>query len=152
MELHTIRARLTAGLLNKAQRGELALMLPIGLVRDASAVVLKTPDLEVQARLDLIFSTFLQVGSAAKTLTHFNRNSLKLPRRGRFGQTCWRSPTIAAALAERQFEQCDGDGNIEGSRLATPQAVTAFFKAIGPAELKSMGVAGMYWQIGVPCC
>ena len=98
MELHTIRARLTAGLLNKAQRGELALALPIGLVRDVSAVVLKIPDLEVQARLDLIFSTFLQVGSAAKTLTHFNRNGLKVPRRGRFGQTCWRSPTIAAIL------------------------------------------------------
>ena len=98
MELHTIRARLTAGLLNKAQRGELALTLPIGLVRDVSAVVLKIPDLEVQARLDLIFSTFLQIGSASKTLAHFNRNGLKLPRRGRFGQTCWRSPTIAAIL------------------------------------------------------
>ncbi len=35
LELHTIRARMTAGLLNKAQRGELALSLPIGLVRDA---------------------------------------------------------------------------------------------------------------------
>ncbi len=34
MELHTIKARLTAGILNKAQRGELALSLPVGLVRD----------------------------------------------------------------------------------------------------------------------
>ncbi len=33
MELHTLRARLTAGLINKAQRGELALMLPIGRSR-----------------------------------------------------------------------------------------------------------------------
>src|SRR5262245_56497970 len=33
LELHTLRARLTAGLLNKAQRGELALSMPIGLVR-----------------------------------------------------------------------------------------------------------------------
>jgi len=32
-ELHTIRARLSAGLLNKAARGELALQLPVGLVR-----------------------------------------------------------------------------------------------------------------------
>ena len=30
MELHTIRGRMTAGLLNKAQRGELALRLPVG--------------------------------------------------------------------------------------------------------------------------
>jgi len=42
LELHTIRARLTAGLLNKAERGELAIKLPVGLVRDPSGVVQKT--------------------------------------------------------------------------------------------------------------
>jgi DNA invertase Pin-like site-specific DNA recombinase len=46
MELHTIRARMRAGLLNKAQRGELAVKLPVGLVRDASGLVVKNPDLE----------------------------------------------------------------------------------------------------------
>ena len=45
VELHTLRARLTAGLLKEAERGELALMLPIGLVRDAGGVVVKHPDL-----------------------------------------------------------------------------------------------------------
>src|SRR6187455_1183036 len=49
LELHTIRARLTAGLLNKAQRGELALTLPIGLVRDPLGRVFKHPDQEVQS-------------------------------------------------------------------------------------------------------
>jgi DNA invertase Pin-like site-specific DNA recombinase len=34
MELHTIRARMHAGLLNKAQRSDLALQLPVGLMRD----------------------------------------------------------------------------------------------------------------------
>jgi DNA invertase Pin-like site-specific DNA recombinase len=34
MELHTIKTRMHAGLLNKAERGDLALHLPIGLVRD----------------------------------------------------------------------------------------------------------------------
>src|SRR3712207_1947027 len=38
MELHTIRCRLTSGLLAKAGRGELALQLPTGLVRDPSGV------------------------------------------------------------------------------------------------------------------
>src|SRR6185503_2201619 len=52
MELYTIRARLTAGLLNKAQRGELALTLPVGLVRDADGIVRKHPNLEVQQRLE----------------------------------------------------------------------------------------------------
>jgi DNA invertase Pin-like site-specific DNA recombinase len=41
LELHTIRARLTAGLLNKAGRGELAMTLPTGLVRDPSGQVVK---------------------------------------------------------------------------------------------------------------
>jgi DNA invertase Pin-like site-specific DNA recombinase len=37
LELHTIRARLTAGLLSKAQRGELALTSPTGLIREPSS-------------------------------------------------------------------------------------------------------------------
>jgi DNA invertase Pin-like site-specific DNA recombinase len=58
MELYTIRARMTAGLLNKAQRGELALSLPVGLVRDVDGMVRKEPNLEVQQRLEVVFSTF----------------------------------------------------------------------------------------------
>src|SRR5215470_6284974 len=41
LELHTIRARLTAGIFSKAQRGELELKLPTGLVRLESGVVVK---------------------------------------------------------------------------------------------------------------
>src|SRR5947209_5035820 len=61
LELHTIRARLTAGLLSKAQRGELALQLPIGLIRDSLGRVSKHPNQEVQSRLELVFTTFSQV-------------------------------------------------------------------------------------------
>jgi hypothetical protein len=97
--LHTIRARLTAGLLNKAARGELALMiLPVGLVRDAGGVVVKNPDREVQARLDLIFATFLRVRSASQVLRVLNERGLSIPRRGRFGDPVWRPPTVAAIL------------------------------------------------------
>jgi DNA invertase Pin-like site-specific DNA recombinase len=98
VELHTIRARLTAGLLNKAARGELALILPVGLVREAGGVVVKNPDREVQARLDLIFTTFLRVRSASQVLRAFNERGLSIPRRGRFGETVWRPPTVAAIL------------------------------------------------------
>ena len=100
VELHTIRARLTTGLLNKAARGDLALILPAGLVREAGGVVVvKNPDREVQARLDLIFATFLRVGSASKVLRALNERGLSIPRRGRFGDTVWRSPTVPAILA-----------------------------------------------------
>jgi DNA invertase Pin-like site-specific DNA recombinase len=98
MELHTIRARLTAGLLNKAERGDLALLLPVGLVRDAAGVVAKDPDREVQARLDLVFATFLRVRSASQVLRHFNEGGLTLPRRSRLGGAVWRPPSIAGIL------------------------------------------------------
>src|SRR5207248_7003542 len=80
LELHTIKARMTAGLLNKAQRGELALSLPIGLVRNAIGKVHKDPNREVQDRLALIFPTFLRVRSANKVVQFLNRNDLLLPR------------------------------------------------------------------------
>jgi DNA invertase Pin-like site-specific DNA recombinase len=98
MELHTIRARMTAGLLNKANRGELALQLPVGLVRDDSGKALKDPNLEVQEHIDLIFTTFLQRKSACKVLRFFNEHDLFLPRRDRFGDLVWKRPTVAAIL------------------------------------------------------
>ena len=99
MELYTIRARMTAGLLNKAQRGELALQLPVGLVRAADGTVHKEPNLEVQHRLELVFATFLQRRSASKVLQFLNVQHLLLPRRDRFGEVRWRMPTVAAILA-----------------------------------------------------
>jgi DNA invertase Pin-like site-specific DNA recombinase len=98
LELHTLKARLTAGLLNKAQRGELALALPIGLVRDSLGRVFKHPDQEVQSRLDLIFTTFLQVKAACQVVCFFNDHELLLPRKDRFGDVVWRKPTVPAIL------------------------------------------------------
>jgi DNA invertase Pin-like site-specific DNA recombinase len=98
LELHTIRARMTAGLLNKAQRGELALTLPVGLVRDALDRVHKDPNQEVQDRLDLIFATFLRLRSASKVLGFLNAHDLTLPRRDHFGDVIWKKPTGAAIL------------------------------------------------------
>src|SRR4051812_32080768 len=63
LELHTIRSRLTAGLLAKAERGDLALTLPVGFVRGPGGLVAKDPDVEVQGRLALVFSSFLRLRS-----------------------------------------------------------------------------------------
>jgi DNA invertase Pin-like site-specific DNA recombinase/predicted DNA-binding transcriptional regulator AlpA len=99
LELHTIRGRMTAGLLNKAQRGELALPLPVGLVRSPNQQVLKDPNLEVQNRLSLVFSTFLRVKSASKVLQCFLHNQLHIPRRNPYGDLVWRKPSVAAILS-----------------------------------------------------
>jgi DNA invertase Pin-like site-specific DNA recombinase len=99
LELHTIRSRLTAGLLAKAERGELAVMLPIGLMRDPSGVVVKDPDMAVQGRLGLVFQLFLQLRSVAKVMRALNERDLELPRRDRHGDLCWTRATLAAVAA-----------------------------------------------------
>ena len=99
MELHTIRARLTAGILNKAKRGELALSLPVGLVRDEFNSVTKDPNTEVVSRIELIFSLFLHYKSASKVVSELNKSNLTIPRRDRFRDIIWRKPTVAAILS-----------------------------------------------------
>ena len=99
IELHTIRTRMTAGLENKAARGELVQHLPVGLVHDRDGNVHKHPDLEVQRRIELIFETFLRVGSANRVLRFFNENNLSLPRQDDNGKICWRKPTGPAILS-----------------------------------------------------
>ena len=94
MELHTLRGRLTAGLLNKARRGELALPLPTGLVGDPTGTVIMDPDREVQARIGLVFTTFL--GSTVSEVVIFNAQGLTLPRRRPLAELGWRRPTVAA--------------------------------------------------------
>jgi DNA invertase Pin-like site-specific DNA recombinase len=96
LELHTIRGRLTAGLLAKAKRGELALQLPTGFVRDPSGVVTKDPNREVQERIALLFESFLSVRTAVKATRTLAARGLTLPRRDRHGETCWKRPTIPA--------------------------------------------------------
>jgi hypothetical protein len=96
LELHTIRARLTAGILSKAGRGELALTLPTGLVRLADGRVVKHPDQEVQDRIALVFSTLFEKKSIAQVVREFRRQGLKLPRQDLFGDLHWRRPTVAS--------------------------------------------------------
>src|SRR5215471_3894517 len=79
MELHTLRGRLTTGILNKAQRGELALPLPTGFVRDLTGAVIMDPDREVQTRIGLVFTTFLEKRAVCRVVRAFNAQNLTLP-------------------------------------------------------------------------
>jgi DNA invertase Pin-like site-specific DNA recombinase len=93
VELHTLRGRLRAGLLSKAERGELALPLPTGLVRSTHGAVTKHPDQEVQDRISLVFASFLELGSVGKVIRSFRDRGLAVPRLDRFGEVVWRTPT-----------------------------------------------------------
>ena len=99
LELHTIKARLQAGLLNKARRGELVMSLPVGLVRDLAGRVVHHPDQEVRECLTFVFATFLRVKSLQGLVREMAAAELQLPRRDRGrddGAIVWRRPTVAA--------------------------------------------------------
>jgi recombinase len=83
-------------LLAKAGRGELALPLPAGLVRDPSGVVIQDPDQEVRSRIALVFTTFLRQRTAVQVARTFHACGLALPRRDIHGDIRWRRATIAA--------------------------------------------------------
>ncbi len=96
LELHTIRARLTAGILSKAERGELALTLPTGLIREPTGRVVKHPNREVQDRIALVFTRFLRLKATTKVVREFNDQELLIPRRDSFGDVHWRQPSAAS--------------------------------------------------------
>ena len=99
MELHTIKMRLHDSLINKARRGDLALRVPGGLVRDLSGRVVQHPDQEVRERIAFVFATFLRVKSVHGVVREMVAARLLLPRgkRGRDdGTIVWRRPTAAA--------------------------------------------------------
>lgn len=84
-ELHLLSARLRGGILNKARRGELAIPLPVGLVRDDEGRVRLDPDIQVRESLRLLFETFRRAGSACAVVRHFRHQRLQFPRRLRGG-------------------------------------------------------------------
>jgi DNA invertase Pin-like site-specific DNA recombinase len=99
VELHTLRGRLIAGVQQKAQRGDLALALPAGLVRQDDGGVVKDPDRAVQHAITLVFQTFLERRSASQVVRLLRDQGLRLPRRHRNRETVWRIPTVAAVIA-----------------------------------------------------
>src|SRR5579859_2724587 len=84
-ELFVLRACLQGGILNKARRGALKLVLPMGLCYTESDTVVLDPNVQVQATIVEVFHRFEQTGSAFTTVRHFHQEHLLFPRRVRCG-------------------------------------------------------------------
>ena len=80
-ELHQIKLRLHQGEYQKAARGELRVPLPAGLAYDRAGAIVLNPDEEVQARLQLVFAKFTELGSARGVMRYLRANNLPLPVR-----------------------------------------------------------------------
>ena len=82
----------------KAQRGDLALALPAGLLRQDDGGVVKIPTEPCSMRLAGL-PDLLERRSASQVVRLFREQGLRLPRRHRNCETVWRTPTVAAVIA-----------------------------------------------------
>src|SRR5262249_5159808 len=80
-ELHWLRNRLLGGKLARAERGELRMRPPVGLLFDVARRLVLDPDEEVQHAVGLLFAVFEQTGSALAVVKHFGQHRLLLPDR-----------------------------------------------------------------------
>jgi len=96
-ELYLIRQRMLSAKLAKAERGELAIPLPIGYVRRPSGEVVFDPDEQAQHVVRLVFSTFSRLGTLNAVLRYLVDNEVQLPVRVHSGPSKgeleWHRPT-----------------------------------------------------------
>jgi DNA invertase Pin-like site-specific DNA recombinase len=85
VELHVMQARMRGGLLNKAQRGELQLPLPVGLLYDTQDQVILDPDQQVQQSIRTLLQSFRRLGTAGAVVKAFRDAKLLFPHRPRGG-------------------------------------------------------------------
>jgi len=84
-ELHVLKARLQGGILNKARRGELLGLLPVGFQYGPDGKVRLDPDRQIQESVRVFFETFQRTGSAAATVKTFREQGLLFPHRAQGG-------------------------------------------------------------------
>jgi len=174
-ELHVIRARLMGGLLNKAQRGELCMRLPVGFVYDEQDRVMLNPDKQIRECLHLFFRTFRRVGTIYRTVQMFREQNLKFPKRMHFGpckgKTVWslltysrayeilHNPRYAGAFVygRRTEKRVGADGRLttvylprEKWRVLIPRAHEGYIKWEDYEENQKRLEANRHWKRACP--
>jgi len=80
-ELRQMGLRLWENKLRKAQRGELRINLPVGLVFDPEQGACLDPDEQVQAAVQLLFERFRLTGCISSVVRYFHEHGLQFPKR-----------------------------------------------------------------------
>lgn len=94
-ELRLMGQRLWENKLRKAQRGELRINLPIGLVSDPQQGIGLDPDERVQAAVHLLFERFRLSGKISHVVRYFHDQGLEFPKR----KGGWNGPLEWGALS-----------------------------------------------------
>ena len=80
-ELRQMGLRLWENKLRKAQRGELRINLPVGLVFDPGQGICLDPSEQVQAAVWLLFERFRLTGCISNVVRYFHEHGLQFPKR-----------------------------------------------------------------------
>ena len=104
-ELHVLQKRMNEGRENKAKRGELFTIPPIGYIKPTCGGFAFDPDEQVQGVVRLVFEQFDRLGTIRKVLRYLLENGIQIgvrPHSGpNRGQLEWRTPapdTVAGIL------------------------------------------------------
>src|SRR4051812_39909245 len=101
-ELHILKERMYQGKLNKARRGELLGVPPIGYVRTPAGEWVIDPDEQVQATVRLIFDEFDRQATLHGLLRYLVHHQIRIPVRPTYGpnrgELEWRRPNRATLL------------------------------------------------------
>jgi DNA invertase Pin-like site-specific DNA recombinase len=93
-ELNLLRQRSLEAIRQKARRGELRFILPIGFIWSEAGKVEMDPDRRVQQAVRLVFSKTTELGSARQVLLWFRREKVCMPAKveGPGYQIVWKLP------------------------------------------------------------
>lgn len=108
VELKVLRMRLDQGKRNKAKRGELYGLLPVGYVLDGCGKPVKHPDARIREAIELVFEKFRELKTLRQTMLWFRDNRVELPAnkpRGGKYQVVFQLPTasVIRAVLENPF-------------------------------------------------
>ncbi len=145
-ELRVIKDRMTAGLWNKARRGELFLNIPAGYSKTSDDKLEKDPDQRIQKIIESVFAKFFEVGSIRQTHLYFADRDIEFPVRksGKFGkQWQWKVPRYS-------YLRCMLSNPIYAGIYVFGRRETTKELVDGKVELKIRKVKPDQWKIVLP--
>lgn len=123
-ELHLIKQRMLAGKRAKAERGELGMQLPMGYTRRPSGEIIKDPDEQAQATIELVFDQFDRLGTINALLRHLVEHRIEMPRR------------IAGGERKGELQWCRPNRNTLSNLLHNPAYTGAYVYGRRPTDPK----------------